>query len=115
MHSTPARRAWLREKAAAPIRALTDTSGRPRYVRREGERQRTPGLDARAKNGPDGQRVAEEEREHDRDRDRGDVALAERACGDHPEDLADCAAGHAVKRRLRGAARQRRLLVHVRL
>ena len=42
------------------------------------------------------QRVAEEEREHDGERDRLPVAPAERGTDDHAEHLADRAAGQAV-------------------
>ena len=49
------------------------------------------------------QRVAEEEGEHDREHDRREVAPAQRGADDHPEHLADRAAGEAVHR---GAERE---------
>ena len=53
------------------------------------------------------ERVAEEERQRDRERDGGAVGPPERGADDHAEDLADRTAGEAVQRRAEGDAQSR--------
>ena len=57
--------------------------------------------------GTERERVAKEERETDREGDRGGVAPAERRRDHHPEHFADRTAGEAMRRRKERAPAQR--------
>jgi hypothetical protein len=57
---------------------------------------------------PQGQQVAEEERQHDGDRDRGDIAPAESRRDHEAQHLSDRAAGQAVPSGGKGGAGERR-------
>src|SRR5262245_23812893 len=61
----------------------------------------------RAENRPERERVAEDERERDGDRNRRGVSPAEAGRDDHPEHLADRTAGEAVGGRLERRSVQR--------
>ena len=86
------------------IETVSEASAR-RAARRSGMPARNTGTQR--------ERVAEGEREGDRERDRGGVPPAERRRDHHPEHLADGAAGEAVRRRKKRAPAQgRRSVIH---